>query len=511
VSSAVLPRPTFGEFLEGTVSWRSPLRVRLEQEEWRPVIQTFAADLRLSVGWEIELVGASEDCELDVRRLPELLGEQYQLVVATPSSIDAGTAEGLHRALTTLRQLGPTEWWSRTTVEIDTAELACVVIQDGPRFAWRGVHLDVSRHFFDVDVVRRLIDLLSAHRMNRLHLHLNDDQGWRVEIPTWPRLTEMGSHRLSSPIGHERDGVDDHLPHGGFYTADDLRVIRDYAATRFVQIVPEIDLPGHAQAVLAAYPALGNTDEEREVWTRWGISEHVLNVGPAALDFAADVVAYVGDLFPGSPVHIGGDECPTTEWSSSALAARVMAEHGFDNVRQLQGLFTARMAQVLGDRGHEVVAWDEVLDAEVPERTVIAAWRGVDKGVEAAERGLDVIMAPMQSVYFDWLNSDSPEEPVALAPLPHVTTWERVYSFSVVPEGLSEPRRHHVRGAQAQLWTEYIATRDHLDYMAFPRLCAFSEVVWGTATTPEEFRPRLREHLKRLDVMGVHYRPLDGS
>ena len=188
-----------------------------------------------------------------------------------------------------------------------------------------------------------------------------------------------------------------------------------------------------------------------------------------------------------------------------------MAEHGFDHVRQLQGLFTARMAQVLRDRGHEVVAWDEVLDADVPEGTVIAAWRGVEKGVEAAERGLDVIMAPMQYLYFDWLNSDSPDEPVALAPVPYVTTWERVYSYSVVPEDLVEPLRHRVRGAQAQLWTEYIATRDHLDYMAFPRLCAFSEVVWGTATTLDEFRPRLREHLRRLDAMGVRYRPLDES
>ncbi len=511
MSSAVLPRPRFAEFLEGTVTWRSPLRVRVEHEAFRPVLATFAGDLQTSVGWVTVVVGASEECDLDVRLLPELEGEQYQVAVATLSSIDAGTPEGLYRALTTVRQLGPPQWWSLTPVEIDSAELPCVVVQDGPGFSWRGVHLDVSRHFFGVDVVCRLIDVLSAHRMNRLHLHLNDDQGWRVEIPAWPRLTTVGSRRRSSPIGHERDGLDDDLPHGGYYTAGDLGVIRDHAAARFVQIVPEIDLPGHAQAVLAAYPELGNTDEELEVWTRWGISEHVLNVGPAALDFAADVVAYVADLFPGSPVHIGGDECPTTEWAESELAARVMAEHGFDHVRQLQGLFTARMAQVLRDRGHEVVAWDEVLDADVPEGTVIAAWRGVEKGVEAAERGLDVIMAPMQYLYFDWLNSDSPDEPVALAPVPHVTTWERVYSYSVVPEDLVEPLRHRVRGAQAQLWTEYIATRDHLDYMAFPRLCAFSEVVWGTATTLDEFRPRLREHLRRLDAMGVRYRPLDES
>jgi hexosaminidase len=510
VSSAVLPRPRFAEFLEGTISWRSPLRVRLEHEAWRPVLEAFADDLRSSVGWDLEIVGASAECDLDVRQLPELRNEQYQLAVGPESSIDAGSAEGLYRALTTLRQLGPAEWWSAKEARVDVAELPCVVIQDGPRFTWRGLHLDVSRHFYDVDVVCRFIDLLSAHRMNRLHLHLNDDQGWRVEIPAWPRLTEAGSHRRSSPIGHERDGIDDDVPHGGYYSADDLRVIRHHAAARFVQIVPEIDLPGHAQAVLAAYPELGNTGEEHEVWTRWGISEHVLNVGPTALNFAADVVAYVADLFPGSPVHIGGDECPTTEWESSELATSVMVEHGFAHVRQLQGLFTERMAHVIRERGHEVVAWDEVLDADVPDGTVIAAWRSVEKGVEAAERGLDVIMAPMQYVYFDWLNSDAPDEPVALAPVPHVITWEHVYGFAVVPEALDQEKRHHVRGAQAQLWTEYIATPDHLDYMAFPRLCAFSEVVWGTATSLEEFRPRLREHLRRLDAMNVRYRTLDG-
>jgi hexosaminidase len=510
VSTAVLPRPTFAEYLEGSVTWRSPVRVRLEHEVWRSVVETFANDLRASVGWVVDIVGVDEACDLDVRLLPELEGEQYQIVVASLSSIDAGTSEGLYRALTTLRQLGPVQWWSQARVEINSAELPCAVIQDGPRFVWRGVHLDVSRHFFDVDVVRRLIDVLSAHRMNRLHLHLNDDQGWRVEIPTWPRLTQVGSHRRSSPIGHERDGLDDHESHEGFYTAHDLRAIRDHAAARFVQIVPEIDLPGHAQAVLAAYPELGNTGEEHEVWTRWGISEHVLNVGQAALDFAADVVAYVADLFSGSPVHIGGDECPTTEWASSALAAQVMAEHGFEDVRQLQGLFTTRMARVLRERGHEVVAWDEVLDADVPEGTVIAAWRSIDKVLEAAERGLDVIVAPMQYLYFDWLSSDSPDEPVALANVPNVTTWEWVYGASIVPEGLVESLRHHVRGAQAQLWTEYIATRDHLDYMAFPRLCAFSEVVWGSATTLDEFRPRLLGHLARLDAMGVRYRPVDG-
>jgi hexosaminidase len=504
-----VPRPRFAEDLAGTVTWRSPLRVRLAHEQWRPVIDTFARDLESSIGWSLELVREGDDCDLEVQFIPELDDEEYQLVVASTSSIDAGSSSGLAYALTTLRQLGPTLLWSRARETLDSFDLACTIVQDGPEFSWRGLHLDVARHYFGVDVICRLIDQLALHRMNRLHLHLNDDQGWRVEIPGWPRLTTVGATRASSPIGHNDEGLDDHIAHGGFFTAQDLETIRVHGEKRFVQIVPEIDLPGHAQAVLAAYPELGNGGSEREVWTRWGISEHVLNVGALALDFAEEAVLFVADLFPDSPVHIGGDECPTTEWEHSEQAALVMSEHGFSDVRQLQGLFTRRLARALHERGHEVIAWDEVLDADVPSGTVIAAWRSTEKGVEAAERGLDVIMAPMQYLYFDWLSSDAPDEPIALTQPPHVTTWERVYGFSVVPEDLAPPLHHHIRGAQAQLWTEYIATRDHLDYMAFPRLCALSEVVWGTTTTLEEFRPRLSEHLDRLDAMGVHFRTLD--
>jgi hexosaminidase len=356
--------------------------------------------------------------------------------------------------------------------------------------------------------VTRLIDLLAAHRLNHLHLHLNDDQGWRVEVPGWERLTEVGAWRRSSPAGHEREGRDDSVAHGGFYRAEDLAAIREHARRRAVTIVPEIDLPGHAQAVIAAYPELGNGDEV-EVWTRWGISEHVLNVTPAALDFADEVVDYVASLFPGSPVHIGGDECPTSEWAASATARAVMSEHGFADPRALQGLFTTRLAASLVAAGHEVVAWDEVLDAEVPPGTIVAAWRSVDKGLEAARRGLDVVMAPMQYLYLDWPNSSSPDEPVAQTPPSMPTTWERVYSFEVVPSTLEPALRPRIRGTQAQLWTEYIATRDHLDYMGFPRLCAFAEVAWGTTSTVDDMRGRLSEHLGRLGARGVAFRPLD--
>jgi hexosaminidase len=507
VTRSLLPAPRVVEDLSGSVTWHSPLRINVISQ-WRSVVDTFAHDLATSIGWDVAVCEAG-DHDIVILAAPDIAVEGYRLHVGEPTYIEASSAAGVAYALTVLRQLGPTSLWSSSPVALDHLEIARVDIADHPSFAWRGVHLDVSRHFFDVATVSRLIDHIAAHRLNKLHLHLNDDQGWRVEIPSWPRLSDVSSQRRSSPVGHEDDGVDDGVVHRGYYTADDLVTLRDYAATRMVQIVPEIDLPGHAQAVIAAYPQLGNVDEPLEVWTRWGISEHVLNVSPEALAFAEEVVGYVAGLFPGSPVHIGGDECPTSEWEQSALARAVMDSQGFTSARQLQGLFTSRLASVLRASGHEVVAWDEVLDAEVPDGTVIVAWRSTEKAEEAARRGLDVVMAPMQFLYFDWLSSTEPNEPLALAPLPYVTTWETVYDFSVIPRDLQSEFQHHVRGAQVQLWSEYIATRDHLDYMAFPRTAAFSEVVWGTTTTTEDFRTRLSSHAQRLHAMGIRLRPLD--
>ena len=505
---SLVPQPHWGQGAEGAVTLRSPLRVYCD-EDFADVVETFAADLAASVGWRVVRLGDADQCDVRLRRDATMAEEHYRLRVHQAVDVDASSPSGAAHALTTLRQLGPASLWSRETLALDSWTLQGVDIVDGPRFSWRGAHLDVSRHFFGVGVVKRFIDVLAAHRMNTLHLHLNDDQGWRVDVPAWPRLTGVGAWRLGSPVGHEADDRRDDVPHGGFYSADDLAEIVAHARRRYVTVVPEIDLPGHAQAVLAAYPQFANTAEPLDVWNHWGISKHVLNLEPATLDFAEEVVRYVASLFPGSPVHIGGDECPSDEWAESAAAREVMSTHGFDQPGQLQSLYTERLSEVLRHDGHEVLAWDEVLDAHVPPGTVICAWRSVDKGVEAAQRGLDVVMAPMDYLYLDWLSSDGPDEPVAVAAVPFVTTWEKVYEFRVIPDALDSSEAQHVRGAQVQLWTEYIDSVARLDYMAFPRLSAFSEVVWGTSGDLREFRVRLQDHLARLDAMDIAYRPLD--
>ncbi len=504
----LLPQPRFvsGDSGAGVVL-QSPLHVHAPAA-LADTVAVFASDLANAVGWDVR--SSDEQSAIIVVRVDESMpAEGFALRVDGRVDITVATATGLSYALTALRQLGPVELFGETLSPCPEWRLPGIDLVDEPRFEWRGCHFDVSRHFFDVATVCRMIDLIAMHRLNRLHLHLNDDQGWRVEIPAWPRLTTVGAYRSGSPVGHEDEKVQDSVPHGGFYTPADIASINAHAAKRHVQIMPEIDLPGHAQAVLAAYPEFGNGDEPLAVWTHWGISHNVLNVEPATLDFAEEVVRYVASLFPGSPVHIGGDECPSDEWAASPSALAIMEANGFDTPGELQGLYTERLGAALQADGHEVVAWDEVLDADVLEGTIIAAWRNASKGVRAARRGLDTIMCPEQFLYLDVLNSDEPDEPVAISPLPRVTTWEKVYGFQVIPDELEPSLHHHVRGSQVQIWTEYIATRDHLDYMTFPRLSAFAEVVWGSATAVEDFRPRLERHLERLAARGVRFRPLD--
>ena len=372
--------------------------------------------------------------------------------------------------------------------------------------------LDVARTFFTVSEVKRFIQLIAMHKFNKLHLHLNDDQGWRVEVPAWPKLTTVGAWRNSTPIAHAEDGyTSDGIRHGGFYTAAELLNLREYAACRGIEIVPEIDLPGHAQAVLAAYPELGNTGEHFEVWTNWGISEHVLNLSDSALKFAEEVVLYVGTLFPGSPFHIGGDECPTDEWEKSAAAQEVMSRNGFTSIHDLQRLYTDRLTLVLQSQGHQVLAWDEVADNEIPPGLTVMAWRSMDKGLAALEKGYLVILAPMEYVYLDWANSPNPREPIAQTKPPRATTIERSYSFNEELKRVPDRNRSNLLGIHAALWTEYIHTASHLDYMAFPRLCAISEVAWGTATTFAGFKERLLIHLEGHRSENVNFRELDGN
>lgn len=465
-------------------------------------------DVLAGAGVRAPVVPAGDPAASIVLRVGEQVRdhpEGYRLTVAPERAVlEGGTAAALARAVQTFRQLLPPAALRRAPVTAGPLQVECCHLEDAPRFGWRGVHLDVARHFQPVAFVLKLIDLAALHRLNVVHLHLTDDQGWRVEVPAHPRLTEVGAWRTETVIG--RTGEFDGTPHGGFYTVDDLREIAAYAAARAVTVVPEIDLPGHVQSVLAAYPELGNTGRAVEVRRTWGISEHVLAPTEEALGFARDVLDTVLDVFPGPWVHLGGDEVPRTEWRESPAAAARAAELGLASVDELQSWFLRRLHEHVTARGRRVVGWDEVADdGGMPADTVVMAWRGGDKGVAAMAAGHDVVMAPEDVTYFDHYQSGGEDEPLAIGGL---TTVEDVASWE--PATGSGPGR--LLGVQGQLWSEYLPTTAAVEYAAFPRLSALAEVAW---TAPERRDPadllrRLPAHLERLDALGVNHRPLDG-
>ncbi|WP_235833981.1 beta-N-acetylhexosaminidase [Actinomadura logoneensis] len=439
--------------------------------------------------------------------------EGYRLTVEADGSVEivGGDEAGVFRGRQTLRQLlGPDAF--RQAGPPVRRELPQIVIEDAPRFAWRGFMLDIARHFMPKSGILRYIDLIAAHKLNVLHLHLTDDQGWRIEIKRYPRLTEVGSSRPRTRLDrHGPTALWDERPHGGFLTQDDLREIVAYAAERHITVVPEIDLPGHTQAAIAAYPELGNTDvldtAALGVKTDWGVNPHVLNANEATIRFLEGVLEEVLDVFPGRFVHIGGDECPKDEWKASPSAQERIRELGVGDEDGLQSWIIRHFDRWLTERGRRLVGWDEILEGGLAEGATVMSWRGRDGGVAAAKAGHDVVMCPMQEVYLDHRQSDDPDEPV---PFGWVQTLRDVHAFEPVPPELAGTEHaHRVLGAQANMWTEHTENQQRVDYMVFPRLAAFAEAVWSPSEgrDPDDFERRMREeHYARLDAMGVDYR-----
>lgn len=429
--------------------------------------------------------------------------EGYRLEAAsTGVRLEAADSAGLFYAAQTLLGLLPPEVYRRAA------------ITDRPRLRWRGALLDVARHFLPKHDVLRFIDLLAMHKLNVLHLHLTDDQGWRVEIRRHPRLTEVGAWRRQSALGDRRHNLFDGRPHGGYYTQDDIREIVAYAAARHVTVVPEVDVPGHAGAAIAAYPHLGNTDSPGhpaapQVATHWGILDNVLSAEESTLQFVREVFDEVMDLFPSRYICVGGDECPTGPWESSPRAQARIAQLALPDADGLRSWFVARLAEHLAARGRVLYGWDEICDGDLPPGAVIASWRGTAGAITAARRGHEVVLCPDDQVYLDWRQSDHPGEPT---PIGKVLSLAHVYAFDPVPAELSESEVERVLGAQANIWTEHLDCARGIDYMAFPRLAAFAETVWSRAADRDfaEFEPRLRRHEQRLEAAGVEYRRASG-
>ncbi|MEU5878071.1 beta-N-acetylhexosaminidase [Spirillospora sp. NPDC047279] len=450
---------------------------------------------------------------------PALGPEAYRLTVsAERAEIVGGDEAGVHWGRQTLRQLRGPDAFRRASIGGAAPTVPYMVIEDAPRFAWRGFMLDVARHFLPKDDVIRYIDLLAAHKLNVLHLHLTDDQGWRVEIERYPRLTEVGAWRPRTRKGWGEPLTWDERPHGGFYTQDDLREIVAYAAERHVTVVPEVDLPGHSQAAIAAYPELGNADvvdtAALGVKTDWGINPNVLAPTEHVLRFYEGVLEEVLGIFPGRFVHIGGDECRKDQWRASPTAQARIRELGLDDEDRLQSWIIRHFDRWLADRGRRLIGWDEILEGGLAEGAAVTCWRWYRGGVAAAKAGHDVVMCPQQEVYLDHVQAPGPDEPV---PFGWVHTLEDVYRFEPVPPSLAgTPDADRVIGTQANLWTEVVDSRARVDYQAFPRLVAFAEVAWTPLPLPDErdfagFERRMdAAHYARLDALGVGYRPPSG-
>lgn len=434
--------------------------------------------------------------------------EVYQIDITTEGvTLRAETAAGLARGIQTLRQLFPVEIFGPEPVS-QSWTLPCLHIADRPRFRWRGLHLDVSRHFFAKDAVCRFIDLLALHRLNVLHLHLTDDQGWRIEIPKYPRLTEVGAWRRESLVGHERERPRryDGVRHGGFFTTQDIREIVAFAARRHVNVVPEIEMPGHAQAAVAAYPEFGNgwTTEPR---CHWGISQHIYNPDDRTIRFLCDVLDEVMTLFPSRFIHVGGDEALKREWSESRHVQARMAELGLTSEDALQSWFLSQVGRHIEQAGRRMIGWDEILEGGLPSGAAVMSWRGEEGGMTAARAGHDVVMTPQKSVYFDHYQADRATQPLAISGL---TTTEDVYGYNPLPEALEPEFAHHVLGSQAQLWSEYIPDAAQLDYMTYPRACALAEALWLPVDARDftRFSTALAAHRARLDALDVNACPL---
>ena len=448
---------------------------------------------------------------------PALAPEEYSLVVNRKAVIiKASALNGFIYAIQTVKQMLPEEIFSDSLDQDEDWKLKCVVIKDAPRFAYRGMHLDVSRHFWSVDEVKRYLDVMQVHKLNRFHWHLTDDQGWRIEIKKYPRLTEKGAVRKETLVGHlqPKDNVFDGTPYGEglFYTQDQIREVVAYAAARGITVIPEIDLPGHMVAALACYPELGCTSGPYEVWPMWGVADDVLCPGnEKTFEFIENVLSEVADLFPSEYIHIGGDECPKVRWEKcpkcqariKALGLEADEKHSAEYF--LQSYVTERVEAFLATRGKRIIGWDEILEGKLAPDATVMSWRGISGGLEAARLGHDAIMTPNSYLYFDYYQSENQDaEPLAIGGYLPVS---KVYSYEPFEEGMTEEEKSHIIGVQANLWTEYITTESQLEYMLLPRLAALSEVQWCQPQNKnwERFEDCVDDVCDIYDQMGYNY------
>jgi hexosaminidase len=495
----IIPKPLFQEMNKGVFVLDENIRFISDTE-----LNQVSNYLKLYIeeNYQVSFTPQKESKKIVFTSNDSISNEEgYELKIGENSILIASkNSKGAFYAVQSLLQLMP--------IKSNGLAIAipCLELQDEPQFKYRGMHLDVGRHFFSVDFIKKYIDLMARLKMNTFHWHLTEDQGWRIEIKKYPKLQEIAAFRNETLVGHYNNQPHqfDGKKYGGFYTQEQIKEVVAYANTRQVTIIPEIEMPGHSQAAIAAYPALGCTGEQVEVATKWGVFDEVYCPKESTFKFLEDVIDEVVTLFPGKYIHIGGDEAPKTNWKRCAHCQRLIKEKGLKDEHGLQSYFIARMEKYINSKGKQIIGWDEILEGGLAPNATVMSWRGTSGAIEAAKEGHDVILTPGSHCYFDHYQSEDENEPLAIGgflPL------EKVYHFNPIPKELTEEESKYVLGAQGNVWTEYMKTEKQVEYMAFPRAVALSEVVWSSPENKNysDFINRLEQYQKRLDQLDVNY------
>lgn len=507
----IIPKPIKLEAQPGKFILTADTKIALltQDEGFQQVAQSIQQLIGPSTGFSLEISDAKRSKNAIVlEQDPSIANPEAYKLTITPKliTITAGKANGAFYGFQTLRQLLPPQVEEKSVVAGLEWSAPCVNIDDAPRYGYRGMHLDVGRHFFPADFVKRYIDLMALHKMNRFHWHLTEDQGWRIEIKKYPKLQEIAAWRKETIIGHNRDQPQrfDGQRYGGFYTQEEIKDVVKYAKDRFIEIVPEIEMPGHAQAALAAYPELGCTPGPFEVATKWGVFKDVFCPNEQTFQFLEDVLTEVMPLFPYEYIHIGGDECPKDRWKESAFCQELIKKEGLKDEHELQSYFIKRMEKFITSKGKKLIGWDEILEGGLAPEATVMSWRGTAGGIEAARQRHDVIMTPTTYCYLDYYQSKDPKEPLAIGGYLPI---DSVYSYDPMPAELTAEEGKHILGVQCNVWTEYMVAPAQVEYMAYPRAIAVAEMGWTPQADRDfaDFKQRLTQHSRRLNELKVNY------
>ena len=504
---SVIPQVESLRVGEGTfcIDKNTKIFLNTPSDEMKRVAGFLNERLNAAAGFELEFTDQPESENVIKFMNADFPTEKYTINCCLESLVvEYGDGAGAFYAVQTLLQLLPVEIYSQERQKGVKWTVPCCSIEDAPRFKYRGMHLDVCLHFFDFEYLKRYIDLMAAHKVNRFHWHLTEDQGWRLEIKKYPLLTEKGQWRKETVVGSLKSGVYDGTPHGGFYTQEQVKELVQYAAERYVTIIPEIELPGHALAAIACYPELScGLEDHYETATKWGVFKQVYCTKESTFKFLEDVFDEVFELFPSELIHIGGDECPKASWKVCPHCQSMIKKHGLKDEFELQSYFVTRMEKYINSKGRQIIGWDEILQGGLAPNAKVMSWLGEEGGIKAAQQHHEVVMSPHQKYYLDYWQADPFSEPLAMS---GPTTLRTMYEYEPIPAVLTPEEAKYIIGVEGCVWTEYMPTPERVEYMAWPRMCAIAETGWSNVSKDwDGFTRRLEKHFNRLDGMEVGY------